>query len=90
MSCGTCSKEYIAQTGGAFQKRISEHYRSFAKKKLESDYVKHLFQKNYCFASHFDVLNLEDKGSKLTVSESLEINNVKHCNILLTQTIYLC
>ena len=78
LNCGSCPKFYIGQTGRSFQKRINEHKFSFKKKKDNSNYAKHLLNDNHNFNDNFKVLHLENKGMKLNLLESMEIN--KHTN----------
>lgn len=90
LNCGSCSKSYIGQTGRSFKTRIKDHYDSFTKNNKHSTYADHLRTENHNFNNDFDILHLEQKGLKLNLLESLEINKLKNSPYLLNdkQDIY--
>ncbi|KAK9879490.1 hypothetical protein WA026_006560 [Henosepilachna vigintioctopunctata] len=83
INCGSCEKFYIGRTFRNFQIRLSEHKRSFEKKKTDSHYANHLIDENHKFSSEFEILYRENKGSKLNLLESLQINKFKNSGLLL-------
>lgn len=80
LTCGTCDKCYIGQTGRTFKTRISEHLKSYQQKKQDSTYANHLLEENHLPSPEFKILHVENKGLKLNLLESLEINKIKNCN----------
>lgn len=89
LTCSDCPKAYIGQTGRSFDKRIHEHFASFNNNNKDSNYANHLIENNHTFNNNFDILHSETKGLKLNLLESLEINKLKHTDILLNDQIDL-
>ena len=89
LTCANCPKTYIGQTGRIFSKRIKEHYSSFINKKSDSHYANHLLEENHDFNNQIKILHIENKGNRLNLLESLEINKLKHNNNLLNSQIDL-
>lgn len=89
LKCNDCPKVYIGQTGRNFEKRVNEHHASFIKNKTDSNYSNHLLETNHTFNFNYDILHIEDKGKKLNLLESLEINKLKNNNILLNDQLDL-
>ena len=83
LTCSDCPKTYIGQSGRSFSKRIKEHYTNFIKKKTHSNYANHLIEYKHNFNPNFQILHIENKGPKLDLLESLEINKLKNTNRLL-------
>jgi GIY-YIG catalytic domain len=87
LSCGSCHKKYVGQTGRSFKKRISEHKRSFLNQKTDSTYSNHIIEENHDFDENFEILHINSKGTKLNFLEALEINRLKNSeNLLNDQT----
>ena len=74
LSCGSCPKRYIGQTGRTFDKRINEHKKSFLLNKNDSNYANHLISENHNFNSNFNILHIQNKGIRLNYLLSLDIN----------------
>ena len=89
LNCGNCPKFYIGRTYRNFKIRISEHERCFRNKKLESNYGRHLVETGHNFNSDFEILHVENKGLKLNMLESLEINKQRNTNNLLNDQLDL-
>ena len=89
LSCGSCPKIYIGQTGRSFGKRIKEHETSYNKKHSNSHYATHLNNEQHIFNNNFEILHLENKSLKLNFLESMEINKHKKSNILLNDQVDL-
>lgn len=88
MKCGTCEKIYVGQTGRAFEIRMGEHTKSFFKNDGVSHFAKHFLDfNNHVFSDEFKILHTENKGTRLDILEALEINKLKHKNILLNEQI---
>ena len=87
LTCGDCPKIYIGQTGRNFSKRLKEHLSSFNKGKTDSSYANHLLECNHTFNNNFKILHNEQKGLKLNLLESLEINKFKHSDNLLNEQV---
>lgn len=83
LTCGTCPKMYVGQTGRNFKKRIDEHKKCFLKNKNNSTFANHLLEEQHSFNDNFEILHTSMKGAKLTLLESLEINRYKKSNNLL-------
>lgn len=83
LTCGSCPKVYIGQTGRNFNKRHLEHKNSYVKNKTDSTYANHLLEEKHSFSDDFDILHLENKGLKLSLLECLEINKYKKSGLLL-------
>lgn len=83
LTCNDCPKTYIGQSGRSFSKRIKEHYTCYIKEKTHSNYANHLIECNHNFNTNFKILHTENKGRKLDLLESLEINKLKDTNHLL-------
>ena len=58
LSCGSCPKRYIGQTGRIFDKRINEHKKSFLLNKNDSYFANHLISENHNFNSYFYILHI--------------------------------
>lgn len=89
LKCGSCDKVYIGQTGRPFKKRINEHKRSFLNNKHDSNYANHLLEEQHTLNNTFTILHVENKGRKLNLLESLEINKLKNSNLLLNDQLDL-
>lgn len=89
INCGSCDKVYIGQTGRNFNKRITEHKNNFLKEKTDSTYANHLLSEKHNFNEDFKILHKENKGKKLNLLESLEINKLKNTNLLLNDQLDL-
>ena len=90
LNCGSCNKSYIGQTGRSFQTRIKDHQDSFTKNNKHSTYADHLKSENHIFNNNFDILHVEQKGLKLNLLESLEINKLKNTPNLLNDKRDIC
>ena len=89
LTCGSCPKTYIGQTGRSLQTRITEHKRSFINNKNNSTYSNHLLENQHTFDENFKILHVENKGKKLNLLESLEIKRLKNSNLLLNDQLEL-
>lgn len=87
LTCGSCPKIYIGQTGRNFKKRISEHKNSYIKNKTDSTYACHLIEEKHLFNDNFNILHVENKGQRLSLLECLEINKNKKTGNLLNDQI---
>lgn len=76
LSCGNCEKAYIGQTGRSFKDRIKEHKKCFDNNSTTSSYAEHLILNNHNFDENYKVLHIENKGKKLNLLETLEINRL--------------
>ncbi|KAL4716270.1 hypothetical protein ACJJTC_014750 [Scirpophaga incertulas] len=78
LTCATCNKKYIGQTGRSFRVRVAEHSSGWRLNKTESNFAEHLITENHKFDPHenFKALHFCDKGRRLTALETLEINKV--------------
>ncbi|CAH0562875.1 unnamed protein product [Brassicogethes aeneus] len=85
LTCTDCPK--IGQTGRSFITRIKEHRRSYINLKVDSAYASHLITENHTFNNNFKILHLENKGMKLNLLESLEINKLKNTKNILNDQI---
>ena len=65
LSCGSCDKVYIGQTGRTFKKRLKDHTGSFRNKNGKSNYANHLIEENRRFYPDFKIFNIADKASYL-------------------------
>ena len=74
---------FLNMAGRSFSKRIREHQSSFNKKKTDSHYANHLLETGHNFNNDFRILHSENKGKKLNLLESLEINKLKNSDHLL-------
>lgn len=83
LTCKDCPKTYIGQSGRSFSKRIKEHQASFIKRKTDSHYANHLLESGHNFNSNFKILHTEDKGPRLSLLESMEVNKLKNTDRLL-------
>lgn len=83
LTCSNCPKNYVGQTGRNFGQRIKEHFSSFTRKKNDSNYANHLLEENHSFNHNYKILHIENKGLKLNLLESLEINKFKNSDNLL-------
>ena len=88
-SCGSCNKVYIGQTGRSFEKRMYGHNYSFRYNDGKSNYANHLLEKDHSYNDNFKILHLSDKGPKLDLLETLEINKHKYLNVLLNNQLDL-
>ena len=73
LSCGSCPKRYIDQTGRDFDKCINEHKKSFL---LSKNYPNHLISDIH----NFNILHIQNKSIRLNYLESLEINKLRNSN----------
>ena len=89
LECGTCDKVYIGQTGRTFRERIREHFRSYFNQDDGSNYANHLIDFNHRFNNKYSILHQENKGAKLNLLETIEINRLKYRNILLNNQVDL-
>lgn len=89
LQCNDCPKTYIGQTGRCFNKRIKEHYSSFINGKSDSNYGLHLRECNHSFNQNFKILHSENKGHRLNLLETLEINKLKNSENLLNDQLEL-
>ncbi|KAI4468052.1 thap domain-containing protein 9 [Holotrichia oblita] len=89
LTCGTCTKGYIGQTGRAFKTRIADHYSAYINRKNDSTYANHLIDNNHSFNIDFDILHVENKSLKLDLLETLEINKYKNSDNLLNDKVDL-
>lgn len=89
LTCGSCDKLYLGQTGRSFAIRVNDHKLSYNRKDGKSNYANHLIDKEHVFNEEFEVLHVASKGPKLNLLESLEINKFKSKNILLNDQIDL-
>ena len=89
LNCGTCTKEYIGQTGRSFKKRISGHLFAYTKQKTDSAYANHLIEHNHKFNEQFEILHVNNKSKRLDFLESLEINKRKYSDNLLNDKVDL-
>ena len=87
LSCGSCPKVYVGQTGRTFKKRLSEHKHSFVYKKTDSTFANHLLEEQHSFNDKFKIVHVENKSKKLSLLESLEINKLKNSDIMLNDQI---
>lgn len=63
LSCGTCDKKYIGQTGRTFKQRIKEHKYAFTHKLDKSNYSSHLIEENHTYNEKFKILHTCNKRS---------------------------
>ena len=89
LNCGSCDKVYIGQTGRSFSRRIYDHQYSYNVNDRVSHYAKHVFDENHNFNDDFEILHVADKGKKLDLLETLEINRLKYKNVLLNDKLDL-
>lgn len=89
LTCGSCPKIYIGQTGRTFKQRFLEHRNSFINQKSNSAFADHLIQENHDFCNDFEIMHVQNKGPKLNFLESLEINKYKNSDILTNNQIDL-
>lgn len=82
-----CGKSYIGQTGRTFEKRISEHKKHYEGNSNCSAYANHCITFNHKFNDKFDILHIQDKGTKLDLLEHLEINRYTKLNLILNDQI---
>ena len=78
LTCGTCPKFYIGQTGRSFEKRIKEHKFGYIKNKTNSHYALHLANDSHNFNDNFKILHTENQSLRLNLLEILEINKNKN------------
>ena len=74
LTCGSCPKTCIGQTGRSLQTRITEHKRSFINNKNNSTNSNHLLENQHTFDENFKILHVENIDKKLNLLESLEIS----------------
>ena len=89
LECGSCDKVYIGQTGRTFRRRMYEHFRSYLNQDGESNYANHLIDYNHVFNNKYKILHQENKGMILNLLETLEINRLKNCDVLLNNQLDL-
>ena len=83
LSCNSCPKFYIGQSGRMFKTRISEHKASFMGKGGKSSYAEHLISENHSFNDNFSILHIHSKGRMLDNLEKMEINKFKKSDLIL-------
>ncbi|XP_045466683.1 uncharacterized protein LOC123675373 [Harmonia axyridis] len=85
LKCGDCHMVYIGQTERSFKKRIHEHQKSFTSNTTHSTYANHLKECRHEFNNNYQILHTENKSSRLTLLESLEINRYNSKKVLLNE-----
>ena len=83
LSCGSCEKVYVGQTGRKFGIRKHNYFRSYINKDSVSNYSTHLNEKNHCFNDDFKVLHWSYERAYLNALEFLEIYTRKNLGVLL-------
>ena len=83
LKCGSCEKVYIGQTGRTFDERMGKNFHSYRLNYRKSNYANNTADFDHIFVNDFKILHIEEKGKKMNVLESLEINKQKFDNILL-------
>ena len=83
LSCGSCDKIYIGQSGRSFSKRMYDHNYSLRYQDGKSNYANHLSENDHNFNDNFKILHVWEKGKKLDLLEALEINKRKDLGLLL-------
>lgn len=87
LTCETCNKVYIGQTGRTFETRMKEHERSYRDKTSDSTFSKHCLDFNHKFNNNFKILHIQDKSKKLNLLESLQINKFSKQGIILNEQV---
>lgn len=87
LTCNDCPMVYVGQTGRSFKKRIQEHQRSYRLDSTHSTYANHLNELGHSFNNNYEIIHVENKSSRLTLLESLEINRYNARKILLNEQI---
>lgn len=77
LECGTCGASYIGETGRSLKTRIKEH-----KRNDNSNFGRHMIIYNHEFDENKNVtlLHKQNKGYKLNLLETYEIEKFKHNN----------
>lgn len=78
VTCGFYAKGYIGYTGRCFHKRINEHRKCFI-----GVHTEHLIEPTHKFDTNLNILDTENKGLKLYLSDIMEINRLERTNFLL-------
>lgn len=81
--CGSenCECIYIGQTGRTFEARNKEHRQAFLNNHPEkSNVASHLLELNHVYNDNFEILHTCNKGTRLDLLETLEINRIRKTN----------
>jgi hypothetical protein len=98
LTCTTCNKRYIGQTGRSFHTRFKEHVRDFKYNTFKSNFAKHLIEEQHPFPPINDcmkVIHQINKGSMLNTLEKFYIyketkinNQLNDANTAIQNTIF--
>lgn len=84
LTCPTCSKKYIGQTGRPFKTRFQEHFRDFKYKNNKSSFAQHLLENNHSIGpmeTIMDTIHVTNKGRMMDTLEKFYIfRETRHDN----------
>ena len=72
LSCQTCNKKYIGQTGRSFQKCFQEHLNDFKNKYGKSKFTQHLINNTHAMGPIEDIMKVLHTVSKRGMLNMLE------------------
>jgi hypothetical protein len=76
LTCPTCSKKYIGQTGRPFETRFKEHYSDFKNAHNKSKFAQHVIEGGHSFGPMNEImepLHIANKGRMLDTLEKFYI-----------------
>jgi hypothetical protein len=76
LTCPTCLKKYIGQTGCPFHIRFREHYRDYKYANNKSKFPQHVLEEGHKFGPMtdiMDILHVTNKGRMLDTMEKFYI-----------------
>ena len=76
LTCPTCGKVYVRQTGRNFATRFQEHKNAFRTASQSSNFAKHLIEHAHSFSpihNTMQILQLQNKGAHLNIIERFYI-----------------
>jgi hypothetical protein len=76
LTCPTCHKKYVGQTGRPFLVRFREHYSDYKYANNKSKFAQHVIEEGHAFGPMneiMDVLHVASKGKMLDILERFHI-----------------
>jgi len=72
LTCPTCNKKYIGQTGRAFRIRFHEHFRDFKQGNRKSSFAQHLLENGHSIGTMEDITETVQITNKGQMMDTLE------------------
>jgi hypothetical protein len=76
LTCPTCHKKYVGQTGRPFNLRFREHYRDYKYANNKSKFAQHIIEEGHSFGpidNIMDIIHIANKGRMLDALEKFYI-----------------